>query len=52
MHVHRHSGIDIILITQMPQRIDKHVRDLVGAHYHIHKTRWAFYALFLGLLCE
>lgn len=38
LHVHRHSGIDIILITQMPQRIDKHVRDLVGAHYHIHKT--------------
>lgn len=38
LHIHRHSGIDIILITQMPGRIDKHVRDLVGAHYHIHKT--------------
>lgn len=38
LHVHRHSGIDIILITQMPGRIDKQVRDLVGAHYHIHKT--------------
>ena len=38
LHVHRHSGIDIILITQMPGRIDRHVRDLVGAHYHIHKT--------------
>ena len=38
LHVHRHSGIDLILITQMPTRIDKHVRDLVGAHYHIHKT--------------
>lgn len=38
LHVHRHSGVDIILITQMPGRIDKHVRDLVGAHYHIHKT--------------
>lgn len=38
LHIHRHFGIDIILITQMPHRIDKHVRDLVGAHYHIHKT--------------
>lgn len=38
LHVHRHSGADIILITQMPGRIDKQVRDLVGAHYHIHKT--------------
>nr|DAX86074.1 MAG TPA: zonular occludens toxin [Inoviridae sp.] len=38
LHVHRHLGVDIILITQMPGRIDKQVRDLVGAHYHIHKT--------------
>ena len=38
LHVHRHSGVDIMLITQMPGRIDKQVRDLVGAHYHIHKT--------------
>lgn len=38
LHVHRHAGVDIILITQMPGRIDKQVRDLVGAHYHIHKT--------------
>ena len=38
LHVHRHSGIDLILITQMPGRIDKQVRDLVGGHYHIHKT--------------
>ncbi|PSJ79812.1 zonular occludens toxin domain-containing protein [Neisseria iguanae] len=38
LHVHRHAGVDIVLITQMPMRIDKQVRDLVGAHYHIHKT--------------
>lgn len=38
LHVHRHSGVDVVLITQMPMRIDKQVRDLVGAHYHIHKT--------------
>lgn len=38
LHVHRHYGVDIILITQKPMRIDKQVRDLVGAHYHIHKN--------------
>lgn len=38
LHIHRHLGLDIILISQMPGRIDKQVRDLVGAHYHIHKT--------------
>ena len=38
LHVHRHAGVDIVLITQMPMRIDKQVRDLIGAHYHIHKT--------------
>ncbi|MRN39305.1 zonular occludens toxin [Neisseria sp. N95_16] len=38
LHVHRHFGVDLILITQMPSRIDKQVRDLVGAHYHIHKN--------------
>lgn len=42
LHVHRHFGIDLILITQMPQRIDKQVRDLVGAHYHIHMNKLGF----------
>ena len=39
LHVHRHYAIDLYLITQMPARIDKNVRDLVGAHYHIQKNR-------------
>lgn len=39
LHVHRHYAIDLYLITQMPARIDKHVRDLVGSHYHILKNR-------------
>ena len=42
LHVHRHFGLDIYLITQMPARIDKNVRDLVGAHYHIHKNPLGF----------
>ena len=37
--MHRHYAIDLYLITQMPARIDKNVRDLVGAHYHIQKNR-------------
>ncbi len=42
LHVHRHYGLDIYIITQMPTRIDKTVCDLVGAHYHIHKNRLGF----------
>ncbi|KVD83696.1 hypothetical protein WS62_21240 [Burkholderia sp. ABCPW 14] len=34
LHVHRHKGVDFILITQHPQRISKTVRDLVGRHIH------------------
>lgn len=39
LHIHRHFGIDIYLITQMPKRIDANVRDLVGAHYHLYKNK-------------
>ncbi|AOJ69851.1 MULTISPECIES: zonular occludens toxin domain-containing protein [Burkholderia] len=35
LHVHRHMGVDFILITQHPQRISKTVRDLVGRHVHV-----------------
>jgi zona occludens toxin len=37
LHVHRHMGVDLILITQHPQRIHKTVRDLVGRHVHVRK---------------
>ncbi|MFP3632058.1 zonular occludens toxin domain-containing protein, partial [Burkholderia sp. SIMBA_045] len=30
LHVHRHFGVDFILITQHPQRLNKTIRDLVG----------------------
>lgn len=52
LHVHRHSGVDIILITQMPGRIDKQVRDLVGAHYHIHKTQLGVRMRYFWDYCE
>lgn len=33
-NVHRHDGIDVILITQGPKLIDKQLRDVVGEHIH------------------
>jgi zonula occludens toxin family protein len=39
LHFLKHYEIDLYLITQMPARIDKYVRNLVGAHYHIQKNR-------------
>lgn len=31
---HRHSGLDVWLITQHPKLIDSFIRNLVGRHYH------------------
>jgi len=33
--VHRHLGVDIVLITQDPMQIDSFVRRLVDRHFHI-----------------
>lgn len=35
MEVHRHTGHDLILITQHPNLIHSHVRRLVGKHEHL-----------------
>ncbi|TMI98612.1 MAG: zonular occludens toxin [Alphaproteobacteria bacterium] len=32
---HRHSGVDIFLITQGPRLLDAFVRELVEVHYHV-----------------
>jgi zona occludens toxin len=32
--VHRHSGFDLVIITQHPSLIDNFVRQLVGQHFH------------------
>lgn len=37
LHVHRHYGVDIILITQHPNRMNKTIRDLVGRHVHVRR---------------
>jgi len=35
LEVHRHSGLDIVLVTQHPMLIDANVRRLVGQHFHV-----------------
>jgi zona occludens toxin len=37
LHVHRHRGVDFIVITQHPQRLHKTIRDLVGRHVHVRR---------------
>jgi len=37
LHTHRHLGVDFVLITQHPQRLNKTVRDLVGRHVHVRR---------------
>lgn len=37
LHVHRHKGVDFIVITQHPNRMNKTIRDLVGRHIHVRR---------------
>lgn len=38
LETHRHTGIDLVLITQHPSRISRGVATLVGRHLHIRRT--------------
>lgn len=38
MSTHRHSGIDLVLITQYPNKIHHQVRTLVGQHIHMNRA--------------
>lgn len=38
LETHRHTGLDIILLTQKPHLIDSNVRELCGRHVHIKNT--------------
>lgn len=44
LEVHRHTGHDIILVTQSPSFIHNHVLSLVGSHYHLHRAYGRGYA--------
>lgn len=38
LETHRHTGIDFVLITQHPSRIDGAVKTLVGRHIHVRRV--------------
>lgn len=38
LETHRHTGHDIIFITQAPTLIHHHIRKLVGLHIHVHRA--------------
>lgn len=38
MEVHRHTGHDLIFITQSPTFVHHHVRKLVGEHIHLYRA--------------
>lgn len=44
LETHRHSGNDLIIITQAPQLIHSNVRRLVGRHLHIRHTMLGRYS--------
>jgi hypothetical protein len=44
LEVHRHTGHDIILVTQSPSFIHNHVLSLVGSHFHLHRAYGRAYA--------
>lgn len=35
--IHRHTGHDIVFITQSAKFLHNHILDLVGEHYHLHR---------------
>lgn len=39
METHRHSGHDLVFITQAPTFVHHHIRKLVGEHVHLYRGR-------------
>lgn len=39
METHRHSGHDLIFVTQAPTFVHHHIRKLVGLHIHLYRAR-------------
>lgn len=37
MEVHRHTGHDLVFVTQAPTFVHHHIRKLVGEHKHLHR---------------
>jgi zona occludens toxin len=45
LETHRHTGIDIWLVTQHPGLIDANIRKLITRHFHIHVTPFGRFLL-------
>lgn len=43
LEIHRHFGLDLIVITQKPSLLDKNVRELVSRHIHLRSTSFGRY---------
>lgn len=39
METHRHTGHDLVFITQAPSFVHHHIRKLVGKHIHLYRAR-------------
>lgn len=43
LEIHRHHGLDVYFITQLPKLLDHHARALVGHHIHFtRKLGWSY----------
>jgi len=38
MEMHRHTGHDLVFITQAPTFVHAHIRKLTGKHYHVYRA--------------
>lgn len=53
LEVHRHTGHDIVFITQSPIFMHTHIRELVGNHFHLHRPYGAKLAsVYFWRLCQ
>lgn len=51
--VHRHTGHDIVFITQSPIFLHTHIRELIGEHFHLHRPYGAKLAsVYFWRLCQ
>lgn len=41
LDTHRHSGYDLVYLTQHPTLINSHIRKFVGKHYHLYRKHGA-----------
>lgn len=51
--IHRHTGHDIVFITQSPIFLHTHIRELIGEHYHLHRPYGAKLAnIYFWRMCQ